>query len=226
MSSTISKRKESISPLYSKWTVHTKNVQWFGNVQASVAKCRWLGCSWSNLVIQSWHFLKATLMSFEMVLFKGRLMLGLPAVNRSCNSLSLTILTGQLLLVTHFTRCALFWWWAEVYVNNNQYIYQNFGLVWTQCEYLTGCLPFYAKSGQIELLHSGACLPASVALTTSLPKQWSAWCLRLAVGAWSFKSWKWWMVFVCDLHLKAAQVKTWHGQPSWYWKVTSNLKNV
>ena len=109
---------------------------------------------------------------------------------RSHNSLSLTILTGWLLSVTHFMRCSLFWWWVEVYVNNKQYIYQNLGLVWIWCEYLTGCLPFRVKSDQIELLHSGACLPATSASTALLLKQWSAWCLRLAVEASSFESWK------------------------------------
>ena len=209
-------RKDSIDPSYSRWTVHTMNAQWFGDVQASVVKCRWPGCSWSNLAIRAWHFSKDALMSQEMVWFEGSSMLGWPAVNRSCNLQSLIMLAGWLFSVTYLMRYALL---LIHKVSIEQHLqlwttYQTSGLVWTWCEYFTGHLPLCAKSAKMELLSLGACLPAIAVLITSSPKQQRVWCLRLAVDDLSDESWKQQIMPTRALHLGAAQVKTWHGQPS------------
>src|SRR5882724_3135000 len=70
-------------------------------------KWRWLGCSQSNLAIQSWHFSKLVWMSLEMRGLVGSWILGQPAVKRSHNSQSLMILMGWLFSINHLTRCAL-----------------------------------------------------------------------------------------------------------------------
>jgi hypothetical protein len=58
--------------------------------------------------MRAWHFSKDVLISREIVLAEGRSMLGRPAVKRLRRVLSLMILIGRLLSVTHLTRCALF----------------------------------------------------------------------------------------------------------------------
>ena len=148
-------------------------------------------------------------MSREMVSLEGRVIFSQPAVNRSHNSLSLITLIGRLFSVAHLRR------WA-----------QTLGFVWAWCEYLTSCFPLHAKSAKMEPLRSEACLPAIAALIASSPKQRVAWCLRLAMEALSLESWKQWTPPVRSLHLEAAQAKKWHGWPSWYWRVTSGLKNA
>ena len=142
-----------------------------------------------------------------MVLLKGRVIFSWPAVNRLHNSLLLITLIGQLFSVTNLMR------WAR-----------TLGFVWAWCEYLTSCFPLRAKSVKMELLRSEACLPAIVALIASSLKQRVAWCLRLAMEALSLESWKRQTPPVHSLHLEAAQAKKWHGQPLWYWRVTSGLK--
>ena len=42
----------------------------------------------------------------------------------------------------------------------------------------------------------------------------------------SLESWKRQTPPMRSLHLEAAQAKKWHGRPSWYWRVTSGLKNA
>src|SRR5882762_5185211 len=124
-SSATSRRNVRVSPSCSIWTVHATNARWFGEVQASVAKCTRPGCSYqivnsrntqdnmnlltlSNLEIRSRHFSNNPLISREMVWLEGRSTLGRPAVRRSRNSRSLMILTGLLFSVIHLTRCALY----------------------------------------------------------------------------------------------------------------------
>ena len=66
----ISRRKDRIDPLYSRWTIHAMNAWWFGDVMALVIKCRCPGCSQSNLAIHSQHFSKDALMSHKNVLLE------------------------------------------------------------------------------------------------------------------------------------------------------------
>src|SRR5882724_9671183 len=87
--------------------VHVTKARRFGDVQASVVKWRWPGCSQSNLAICSWHFSKHVWMSLEMRGLVGSWILGWPAVKRSHNSRSLMMLMGRLFSVNHLTRCAL-----------------------------------------------------------------------------------------------------------------------
>ena len=190
-SSTISRRKASISPSYSRWTVHATKARWFGDVQASVAKWRWPGCSRSNLAIRSRHFSKLAWMSFEMTGLVGSWMLGRPAVKRFCNSLSLMMLMGRLFSVSHLTRCALHLIVSGRFVAliYSRGMYRTSGFVWTRCEYFTGCLPLRAKSAKIPRLWLVCSFPAIAALTASSPKQRRVWCLRFAVEALSFESW-------------------------------------
>src|SRR5882724_10051947 len=87
--------------------VHVTKARRFGDVQASIMKWRWLGCSQSNLAIQSWHFSKLVWMSLEMRGLVGSWILGQPAVKISHNSRSLMMLMGQLFSINHLTRCVL-----------------------------------------------------------------------------------------------------------------------
>ena len=57
----------------------------------------------------------------------------------------------------------------------------------------------------MELLWLIGSFPAIAALTASSPKHCRVWCLRLAVEALSFESWKWWITLVCALHFGVAQ---------------------
>ena len=105
-------------------------------------------------------------------------------------------------------------------------MYHTSGLVWTWCKCLTGHLPLCAKREKIEPLWLSVFLPVTVELTVSLPKHRTMWCLWFAIEDLSFESWKCFTPPECNLHLSAAQAKKWHSWLSWYWRVTSGLKNV
>src|SRR5882724_4198915 len=96
----ISRRNTIIAPSYSKCTVQATNALWFGEVQASVEKCKCPGCScsvvirsiqiharnqqtWRTLAMHSWPLSNEALMSHEIVSGDGISIFGGPAVKSS-----------------------------------------------------------------------------------------------------------------------------------------------
>jgi len=124
--STKSSRRLIGTPFCSKWTANATNARWFGDVQASVEKCRpplW-SCNnrvsifshiqhpcrtFSSLPMTPREFLKTARTSRPTVRADGTQCNGLPVFIRLMKSSSSTIENGRRLRATQWTQAMLQW---------------------------------------------------------------------------------------------------------------------
>ena len=202
----ISSKNTRIFPWCCKCTVQVRKAWWFGDVHASVAKCRHPECSYAEI---EWTIHKSNPMTYlqnivnpltRYIICGHYIPRDCPWARKRCSrspsfhnnfEMILDYFMWAIIFGTHISQYGL---WSSNFISyckKKEYDWSTHltsSAVWAWCDILMGFWPWWANTANINPSRPSDYLFLNADSTRSWPKHLSTWLLRLDVAVWSFES--------------------------------------